>query len=425
MVDQDKIFFYIKFPSILISLIPFLLITGPFLPDLSVVCVSIIFLLYCFKKKDFSIFNNFFFKIFIIFYLYLIFTSIISENIFYSLKSSITFIRFVIFTLAFYFIISLNKNVLKHIFYCFTFCYFILIIDGHIQYFMDYNIFGWPISKNIRVSSFFGSEYILGSYTARFFPIYVSLFILFHKELLKSQIKKYLVYFVLIFTGSLIFISGERVAFLYFVTSLIFLTILMKNLKFLKFSILVSFLIIILSYVLTDSKINKRMIEKTKQQLGISKIDSSNSDKKYIFSKPLDDIHKTGFNIFLDNRLFGIGVKNFRNECKKYQISEYSCNTHPHNTYIQLLAETGIFGFLFIFSLFLYFLYLTFQHLLRKVFNKDKELSNFQVGLLCAILITLFPFVPTGSFFNNWMMIVYSFPVAIWLWSFKTELSKV
>ena len=54
--------------------------------------------------------------------------------------------------------------------------------------------------------------------------------------------------------------------------------------------------------------------------------------------------------MFLDNKIFGVGMKNFRNYCSddKYQVSKLSCSTHPHNTYIQILTETGLFGFLFI-----------------------------------------------------------------------------
>ena len=33
------------------------------------------------------------------------------------------------------------------------------------------------------------------------------------------------------------------------------------------------------------------------------------------------------------------------------------CTTHPHNFYLQLLSETGIFGFLFIILLFIYLVY--------------------------------------------------------------------
>ena len=51
--------------------------------------------------------------------------------------------------------------------------------------------------------------------------------------------------------------------------------------------------------------------------------------------------------MFKDNKLLGIGPKNFRKFCKdeKYFLNEFSCSTHPHNYYIQLLSETGIIGF--------------------------------------------------------------------------------
>ena len=48
------------------------------------------------------------------------------------------------------------------------------------------------------------------------------------------------------------------------------------------------------------------------------------------------DDYVTAYKIFLDNKVFGVGVKNFRNFCsdEKYEVSSLSCSTHPHNIYI-------------------------------------------------------------------------------------------
>jgi len=45
------------------------------------------------------------------------------------------------------------------------------------------------------------------------------------------------------------------------------------------------------------------------------------------------------------------------------------------------------------------------------LFQKKLDLNYFQIGSYVAILISLWPFVPTGSFFNNWLSIIYFIPV--------------
>ena len=51
--------------------------------------------------------------------------------------------------------------------------------------------------------------------------------------------------------------------------------------------------------------------------------------------------------MFLDKPIFSNGPNSFRILCSldKYDVNGNACSTHPHNLYIQLLAETGIFGF--------------------------------------------------------------------------------
>ena len=102
----EKIIFY-NFPSILFSLIPFFLITGPFLSDLSVSLISLLFFIYCIKEKSFSYFNNRYFYLFFIFWIYLIINSLINNFSIHNLGTSIVYIRYGIFVIA---IVALLNN---------------------------------------------------------------------------------------------------------------------------------------------------------------------------------------------------------------------------------------------------------------------------------------------------------------------------
>jgi O-antigen ligase len=123
------------------------------------------------------------------------------------------------------------------------------------------------------------------------------------------------------------------------------------------------------------------------------------------------------YRIFLDNKFFGVGPRQFRNECQYYPVSEYSCDSHPHNTYLELLSEAGMLAFLIVALTFIYVCYISIKHLIFKI-NKNKQglFNDFEVCLFSAIIISLWPFSPSGSFFNNWMSIVYYLPVGIILW---------
>ena len=85
----------------LIYLLPFALITGPFLPDLIVVLCSIFFLVDTFRLKLFNYYNNNFFKLFLTFLLLINLSSFFSDNII-SFKYSISYLRFGVFVIFVY-----------------------------------------------------------------------------------------------------------------------------------------------------------------------------------------------------------------------------------------------------------------------------------------------------------------------------------
>ena len=71
-----------KLANYLIIMLPIFLITGPFLSDLSVVLIDLIFIYFVIKEKKFNYFNNFVFKILLLFNLYISLRSLFAEDIF-------------------------------------------------------------------------------------------------------------------------------------------------------------------------------------------------------------------------------------------------------------------------------------------------------------------------------------------------------
>jgi O-antigen ligase len=129
-----------------------------------------------------------------------------------------------------------------------------------------------------------------------------------------------------------------------------------------------------------------------------------------MFSYSHDILIRGAFKMFLDKPLLGHGPKIFRKNCgdTRYFKGDFKCHLHPHNFYAQLLAETGILGFSFLFGLLLFFIYLMSKHLLIYVKTREKWLSDYQICLLAGLLITIWPFITTGNFFTNKLMLFYS-----------------
>ncbi len=422
--SKEKIFFF-HISSILFSLIPLFLITGPFLSDLSISLISILFLIYCFKNNNFSFFKNKFFYFFFIFWVYLIFNSLFNNFRIDNLGTTIVYGRYGIFVIAIVALLNTDDKFLKYFFYCIFVCFVILILDGFYQYFVGENILGWKNAE--RTSSFFGEEKILGSYISRLWPIFFGLSIFIFKQ--KNNL---FIFFIIIFilSETLIFLSGDRSAFFNINLSAVFVILFSQKLFKLRLIILLSsvLLIIVISFVNPTSK--ERVFDKTINQMNLGGQNTSiqnelNGIKEiYIFSEQHTHHYITGYRMFQDNKIFGVGIKNFRNFCgnEKYRESELSCSTHPHNTYIQILAETGLIGFLFlIIALFYFFKYIFIHTLLR--FKGKYYFTDFEICILSGIAIYLWPFIPTGSIFTNWLSILMFLNIPFLIWNKQLKIT--
>ena len=407
---QDK--YNLVLSLFICAIIPSLVI-GAAVMEFFIFLSCILFFFLNSKKVGLNYYKKNFFIAFSLFCFFLILSSLLSDNLLNSLRNTLFYFRFGILALIICYLLDNYKKFKLLFFNSTSITLIVVIVYSFIQIFFLKN----SVSEE-RISGLFGDELVQGSFLLRITPIFF-IFFFYNKAIFD---KKYFIFiFYLLLSSSLLLIifSGERSAI--FLSGIcIFLSFLFFKLNLTKI-FLSSLLILIISvsafYIYPKSK--ERVINKTISQLFYKQdILGKNTKKKlHVFSEGHQDHIETAILIFKKNYIFGIGVRNFRIECKKDEykiVGKYYCTTHPHNTYIQLLAETGLIGFSFI-VLFLSFIFKNIYIFFKKNTNKKKQLNIILASCFVVILINLFPFVPTGSFFNNWLSTLYFIPVGLLL----------
>jgi len=378
-----------------------------------------------FEKKYFI---NKFFIIFSIFNLYLLVNYFLSEkNENFNYLFVFFYFRYGLYVISIYYFLdkieNLEINFLKSVIFIIS----ILILDSFFQFYAGHNLIGNQMIGGNRVSSFFGEESILGSYLIKILPF---LYLFLIKNFTKKNL--YFIFSLIILANIVVFISGERAAFFLMVLMNLYFIVMDKNLRVAKILlILVSFIFIIIIFL--NSNNTKQRYLKTFKELVKSKnlnnkdehsIENVNNEilngnllkgDHYIISPSHNNYFITSIRMFKDNKIFGHGPKSFRYKCKdkKYAINIWSCSTHPHNYYIQLLAELGLIGFSIPFLVFIFF---SFKSLIL-LFSENK--NSIKICCYAFIIINLWPLTTTGNFFNNWLSIMIYLPFSFYLFNMQ------
>ena len=374
---------------VLFSLIPISIILGPTISSINILLICFVYLTHLISTKNFEFTKKPTFLILVLIYFYLIFNSFISIDFQSGIFRNFGFIRFILLFLAInYFFYNFNK--FDKVFKVWFIIILAVVIDSFIEFIFGRNILGYGSAYGNRIVSFFYDEPIVGAYLSGFvFIIAGYLFKNFHEK--KQTIKVSILLILLLFLLC-VFITGERSNTIKIFFGFFLFFYLNRNITFkVKFFCTVIFIFLI-SFIITNS-------DYLKHRYGDQFLSMINTkEKREIFYQQniYFKLQRSGIEVFKNYPTFGVGNKNYRIEtCDGNKDNKnYYCQTHPHQVYIEFLAEHGLLGT----SVFLILIF----YLIFKNFKIYLNSQNFiQLGSFIYLLTNFLPLLPSGSFFND------------------------
>jgi O-antigen ligase len=388
-------------PSIIFALLPVSIISGSLIINLNILIFIFFGILAIYKdelKINFSLANKCIFAFFLVMFVSTFYNQDFQFNE-YTLKSIFLF-RFLLIYIIFETLYKHQKINIRWFYIISSILGLIIAMDIFLHLFFDSNLFSIESDPYFGFNSLFGEEKVAGGYIFFTLPFTLVLFLKFFENNIKFNILETVLLYIFI-AG--IFISANKMSFIMAIFFLILCAILIKRFRKQVISSVLIFLISINFLFEKDkSLLNKYAsffihLSSVADEKNTNIIQSEFFTKKYSSSHGL--IYLDSFEVFKDKKLFGGGLKSFRQNCPKLKKEVKHCSTHPHNFVLEILNDVGILGLI---------LSITFSFLLLRdciykiILNKNKIFEKTYYLILIALLFSIFwPVKSSGSIFST------------------------
>ena len=397
------------FGVFIISALPVALLSRSAVLNVLILIINIYFLFTIFREKRLNFFDNKYFYALLIFWISLLINAIFSMDILNSLERASGFVRFIILAFAInYFLTLKNSKYQKTIFVTWSIIFIIVTLDLIFESIFGFNIFGYVSYMPGRLSGFLNKELKIGHFYSAFILIAVSTYY----DLSNKNITTYLIIFLFLIVS---FLIGERANFLKTLIITITFIFFFERQKLNKKIITITFLILTAGLIINyNDKYKTRFWDQF-----IGSLTKTNYEN-YMLNSHYGAHYDAAKKIFNNNMLFGVGLKNYRNESakqiyenKKYLETDSRWATHPHQIHWEFLSETGIFGY----SIFVIFFLFIIINAIKSLISK---FNSYQLSSMLFITASILPLIPSGSFFTTYGATLFWINFAV-LISFKDK----
>ncbi len=420
--------------NFIILLIPISYIIGNLALNLNIFLL-IIFTFLFFKRDVFHIKYGLTDKLILILFLYILVNGFFNNffnfnfpnapNQHIVLIKSFLFLRFLVLYFIVRYLVCREIIDYKLLFFVYGLFAFFVSFDLIIQYTFGKNLLGMEGGSR-RLSGVFGDEYIAGGFIQKFF-IFLPYSVLFFSKIRNKFLLHILLLFIFGITLFGVLASGNRMPLLLTILALVLIFIFEKKLRKLIGSAFIVFLLVFSFLLKTNDRTFNHFKEfKTKSFEFISYFhESLLSSEKVLPKNVYVKEFVSGILTWQQNRIFGSGVKSFFLNCSSIEKdikTKYvgSCNTHPHNYYLEIATSLGILGLFLSIIIFSIILVKSITFTLNS--SVVPEIKNIFVPFFIIFVSEIFPLKTTGSFFTsqtgNFLFIILAFVVGL------MELSK-
>ena len=393
-----------KISYFLFLALPLTIITGS---SVSLINIFFIILLYLYNFFNYKHYKFLFYdntlRLLVILNFYLVINSIISLNYEIGIFRNLGFIRFIFIFIAInYFFYEQEKK--TNLFNFWTLVFIIFVFDVYFERFSGSNIFGWgakeingiPQPDFNRIVSFFKDEPIAGAYLNGFIFL-ISGYCL--SKLKNSKFSNILTYLLIFIFFVSVIVTGERSNTIKAIFGITLFILILDNFK-IKNKIL--FFIFLLSSIVLVVYNSNYLKNRYVGQLFYYLLEK---DSKNIEESSYYKLYKSGYSVFKNYPLFGVGNKNFRVEVCESDLQkiikyDYKCTTHPHQLYFEFLSEHGLIGTTILLVI---FFILIFKNLKKII----KSRNYIQIGAFVYLISIFLPLIPSGSFFSDFNITLF------------------
>tara|TARA_B100001063_G_scaffold243907_1_gene275521 strand:- start:871 stop:2187 length:1317 start_codon:yes stop_codon:yes gene_type:complete len=400
--------------STILAFFPISYIAGSLIINLNILVFVLMSILICGREIfNFRITNLD--KLFILLFLYICFVGLFNtlENVyseksleidFTVLKKSFLYLRYFLFYFAIRILFEKKLIDLKLLIGVALVASLFVSLDLIYQFINGKDIFGYE-KMGRKYPGPFGDEAIAGGYLQRFSILGIFYFLLFNN--LNNKLQIFSVIFSLIIFLFSIIISGNRMPLILFMLAIILLLVFDSNLrKYIILILLISTFTIILT--IKTNPIIKMNFSNFVQQITWSyeylKVPKEIRDEKYKLYPHYLYEFSTSYETWKMNKFIGGGIKSFRVNCTNRdkvieKWRDWSCNIHPHNYYLEILTELGVFGFILIFIILIKILYVS---LIKNNYLATKIKFNKLITPFMLVFVSeMFLIRSSGSFFTT------------------------
>tara|TARA_B100001093_G_scaffold455634_1_gene465963 strand:- start:1300 stop:2352 length:1053 start_codon:yes stop_codon:yes gene_type:complete len=268
--------------------------------------------------------------------------------------------------------------------------FLIVLFDIIFEIVFGSNILGFQSYYPGRIASFFNDELVVGGFFLTFSLITIT-YLLQIRKISKIQMTIYIVLLIIIS-----YLIGERSNFIKFLLAVIIFSLIVLKPKFKEF---MGIILIITILIFTFSYLKSTYA--TRYYHTLSQIFIEKDLNKYLENSQYGAHYNGAYKVFKSYPIFGVGLKNFRNEVykEKYKNNDYLLTnqrwaTHPHQIHYEFLSETGLFGYII-------FLIFIISSIIISLKNYLINKNNFQLSSILITVVSVIPLLPSGSFFST------------------------